>query len=107
MVAVAGDADLTRRRAALAGLLALAACTTPAEKITSKLEKAGVPGHQARCMGDRLAQRLSYGQLRQLDAVVKDGNGERLTLTTLVRRLGDADPALVSEIVRTGVSCAI
>lgn len=95
------------RTIVLSGLLALAACSTPAEKITARLENAGVPHRQARCMGDRLADRLSYGQLEQLNRVVKDSGGERLSVNTLVRRLGDADPALVSELVRTGISCAI
>ncbi|MGI4878124.1 MAG: hypothetical protein ACRYG4_11640 [Janthinobacterium lividum] len=90
----------------LALLLAVAACATPAEKIAARLEKAGMPHTQARCMGDRLAQRLGHAQLKQL-AALTTGDGERLTVGRLVRRLGDADPALVSELIRTGVSCAI
>lgn len=96
-----------KRTIAVAALLALAACSTPAQKITARLESAGVPQRQARCMGERLGSRLSYGQLQQLNRVVKERDGERLTVSRLVRRLGDADPALVGEIVRTGLNCAI
>ena len=96
-----------KRTIVLAVLLGLAACSTPAEKITARLEKSGLPHRQARCMGDRLAQRLSYSQLEELNRVVKDSGGERLSVNKLVRRLGDADPALVSELVRTGIGCAI
>lgn len=95
------------KRLPLLAALLVAACASPAERIAAKLEAAGVPPPQARCMGDRLAQRLSYGQLDQLNRVVRDNGTERLTVGRLVQRLGDADPALVSELVRTGIGCAI
>ncbi len=87
--------------------LALAACATPAQRITDRLQAAGVPGSQARCMGNRLAARLSVGQLAELNRVVKSAGGEKLTVNRLVRRLGDADPALVAKLVETGIVCAI
>ena len=46
--------------------LALAACATPAQRITSNLTELGVPPRQAQCMGGRLGERLSIGQLRRL-----------------------------------------
>ncbi len=92
---------------ALTLTLALAACATPAERITDRLQAAGVPGAQARCMGNRLAARLSVGQLAELNRVVKSAGGERLTVNRLVRRLGDTDPALVAKLVETGIVCAI
>lgn len=104
MVAAAGDAGVKR---VVAALLLLAACATPADRIAARLEKAGVPARQARCMGDRLAQRLSYAQLKELGRVAGEVDGERLSVGKLVRRLGDADPALVGEVVRTGLGCAI
>ena len=93
--------------AALALALALAACATPAERITDRLEAAGLPGSTARCMGNRLAAKLSYGQLEELNRVVKDAGGEKVTVNRLAHRLGDADPALVARLVETGVVCAL
>ncbi|WP_375396024.1 hypothetical protein [uncultured Sphingomonas sp.] len=105
MVAAAGDARV--KRAALVALIALAGCATPAERIAGKLEAAGVPTPQARCMGGKLAARLSYGQLDELNRVVKDSGGDKLSLNKLVDRLGNADPALVARLVETGLTCAL
>jgi hypothetical protein len=95
------------KRLVLATALLLAACATPAERITDRLQAAGVPGAEARCMGNRLAARLTLGQLEELNRVVKTEAGEHLTVNRLVRRLGDADPALVAKLVETGIACAL
>lgn len=87
--------------------LFIVSCATPAQRITSKLESVGVPSSQARCMGDKLASRLSYRQLDELNRVIRDSGRERLTLNLLVRRLANADPALVARLVETGLGCAI
>lgn len=107
MVAVAGDADAGLRRIVLATLLLVGGCATPAQRITDRLQAAGVPGAQARCMGNRLAERLSLSQMAELNRVVKDSGGEKLTVNRLIRRLGTADPALVGRLVETGIVCAI
>jgi hypothetical protein len=96
-----------RALAALTATLAIAACATPAERITARLEAAGVPGAEARCMGDRLAARLTLGQMAELNRVVAASGGEKLTVNRLIRRLDDADPALVGKLVETGLGCAI
>ncbi len=118
MVAVAGDAGagrvpgrsarMTPRRLlpSLVFVAALAGCATPAERITDRLQAAGVPGAEARCMGNRLAARLTLSQMAELNRVVKSAGGERLTINRLARRLGDADPALVAKLVETGLACA-
>ena len=94
------------KRIVLVAML-LAGCATPAERITDRLQAAGVPGAEARCMGNRLAARLSLAQLQELNRVVKTADGERLTVNRLVRRLGDSDPALVARLVETGIVCAL
>ncbi len=94
------------RRLAVIALLAVAGCATPAERIAARLEAAGVPGRAAQCMGDRLAARLTLGQMAELNRVVKAGDGEKLTVNRLARRLGDTDPALVAKLVETGIGCA-
>ena len=112
MVGAAGDTagagtDRRVKRVAVAAVLLVAGCATPAERITARLEAAGVPGSAARCMGDRLATRLTLGQLAELNRVVKAANGEKLTVNRLIHRLGDADPVLVAKLVETGIGCAI
>ncbi len=112
MVEPAGDAAdwerMTRAaRLTLAATLALAACATPAQRITDRLQAAGVPGGEARCMGNRLAARLSASQMVELNRIVKAADGQHLTINRLVQRLGNADPALVGRLVETGIVCAI
>lgn len=95
---------------ALGALLALAACATPADRITAKLVELGVPQSQARCMGVRLDQRLSLSQLRQLGRVANVNREQvgRMSLGEITARLRDVhDPAIVAEIVRAGIGCAI
>ncbi len=94
----------------LGALLTLSACTTPADRITSKLVELGVPASQARCMGVRLDQRLSLAQLRQLGRVANVDREQvgRMSLREITARLRDVhDPAIVAEIVRAGIGCAI
>jgi hypothetical protein len=90
--------------------LLLAACATPAQRITTKLTEYGVPPPQAKCMGDRLASRLSHDQLRRLAEIAsmnKDRVG-RMSLNELAHQLNQqGDPKLVSEVLRAGLSCAI
>ena len=112
MVATASDAargcDGVRARTviALTAALTVVACATPAERIIARLEAAGVPGTQARCMGNRLAARLTLAQMSELNRAVKSNDGEKLTIGRLARRLGDADPALVAKLIETGIGCA-
>ena len=88
-------------------VLGLAACASPADKIATRLETAGLPPGQARCMGERLSDRLSIGQLRQLERLAASSAGERLTVGRLAARLSGADPRLVGELLQTGLSCAV
>lgn len=95
----------------IAGLgMMLVGCTTPAQRIERKLVSVGVPGGQARCMGERLQQRLSMGQLRQLDRLARV-NGERIERMRLeeIGRLlaSPRDPGLMTEVVRAGLGCLI
>jgi len=90
--------------------LVLAACASPASRIERKLVEVGVPRPQAECMGVRLAQRLSHAELRQLDRMARL-NGDRINrmrLEDVSRMLVDVEnPALVAEVVRTGIGCLI
>lgn len=90
--------------------LLLTACATPAQRIAGKLTELGVPPGQAQCMGDRLGQRLSTGQLRRLQDIARL-NGERLermSIREIANRLtDDRDPALIAEFIRAGIGCAV
>jgi len=89
---------------------ALAACSTPSQRIERALINYGLPAPQAECMGFRLAQRLTNNQLRQLDQLARL-NSDRLGRTRLEdigRTLAGAEnPALIAEVVRTGLGCLI
>ena len=99
-----------RRLAALSLILALAACASRADRVTDALEKHGVHQRQARCMGERLADRLDDAQLLRLKELSKLGGqgAGKLTLDQLLDQLNrDGDPKLVSAVVRAGIHCAI
>jgi hypothetical protein len=96
--------------AALLAPLLLWGCATPSSRIANALVDRGVPPPQARCMGDRLGDRLSLGQLRRLDAISKLDGGriERMSVAQIARALSDPrDPGLVAEVIRAGVGCLI
>ncbi|GGI81124.1 hypothetical protein GCM10007973_17000 [Polymorphobacter multimanifer] len=96
---------------AMAGVgLLLAGCASPAQRIERKLVEVGVPQGQAQCMGVRLQQRLSTSQLRSLDRLARmNGNRiERMRVEDIARQLAaDGDPALVAELLRTGIGCLV
>ena len=94
--------------AALLAPLLLWGCATPSSRIASALVDRGVPPPQARCMGDRLSNRLSLAQLQRLDAISKmnEGRINRMSIPQIANALSDArDPGLVAEVIRAGVGC--
>lgn len=101
-------------RVAVFALLALpillTACATPSQRIATNLTSLGVPPRQSQCMGQRLGQRLSIGQLRRLDELsrVTGEKLSRMSIRQIAAKLTDEkDPGLVLEIVRAGVGCAL
>lgn len=90
--------------------LLLAACSTPAQRITRNLAELGVPPRQAQCMGERLGQRLSVGQLLRLQELsgIRAERLQRMSIREIAAKLTDEkDPGLVLEFIRAGVGCAI
>jgi hypothetical protein len=90
--------------------LALTACATPAQRITRNLADLGVPERQAQCMGGRLGERLSIGQLRRLQELtsIRAERLERMSIREIANKLTDErDPGLVAEFLRAGVGCLI
>ncbi len=89
--------------------LLLTACSTPAQRITKNLADLGVPPRQAQCMGERLGQRLSVGQLLRLQELsgIRAERLQRMSIRDIAAKLSDEkDPGLVLEIIRAGVGCA-
>jgi hypothetical protein len=89
--------------------LLLTACSTPAQRITKNLADLGVPPRQAQCMGERLGQRLSLGQLRRLQELsgIRAERLQRMSIRDIAAKLTDEkDPGLVLEFIRAGVGCA-
>ena len=90
--------------------LALTACATPAQRITTNLAELGVPPRQAQCMGGRLGERLSIGQLRRLAELtsIRAERLQRMSIREIADKLTDEkDPGLVAEFLRAGVGCLI
>lgn len=95
------------KRFGIALALGLGACTTPAERIETALTESGVPPRQARCMGERLQDDLSIGQLQRLSELAKANRGQRLSVARLADQLNEGgDPKLVAQVVGAGISCA-
>jgi hypothetical protein len=97
------------RHAPLAALLALAACATPAQRIERTLIEEGVPPAMARCLGERLDERLTIAELRRLGRVAAriartDWRGLTIGQAELVARDLD-DPRLVRAIAVSGFDC--
>jgi uncharacterized lipoprotein YajG len=92
----------------LVPLLLLAGCATPSQRIATKLTEYGVPPAQAQCMGDRLASRLNRQQLQRLADIAQldpDRVG-RMTVNEIAVTLGESgDPAIVAEVIKTGLVC--
>ena len=68
----------------------------------------GVPDPQARCMGQRLADRLSVGQLERLNGLAEANATGRPGLRRLLDQLDrQGDPALVAKVVSAGLDCVL
>jgi hypothetical protein len=94
----------------LGGLVLVAGCATPSQRISTKLIGYGVPEPQAVCMGDRLQQRLSYAQLKRIGEIGKSSRDEmgRMSVPQVAAALNrPGDEALVAEVLRAGVGCLL
>ena len=86
--------------------LVLAACMTPRSRVEAGLENAGLKPRLARCMADRMTDRLSLGQLRQLGGLPKAPHAHSLDqLLYRLRALGD--PEIVRVTSKAAFACEI
>jgi hypothetical protein len=100
-----------KRFAFLLALLSLAACAiTPEQRVRKSLVEAGLSQPMASCMAERMAAKLSIGQLRRL-ATLGDLKGRplnSLTVREVLRRMEQlGDPEIVTVTSRAGIGCAI
>lgn len=97
----------------LAPALALAACATPSTRISEALQEYGIPPTQARCVGDRLEDRLTLGQLQQLASLARayrenDPNPKALTVNDLIRVAGRVEDVRVPlEVGKAAANCGL
>lgn len=96
-----------RRIAALSLAVVVAACATPADKITAALTDYGLPAKQARCMGERLEAKLSLAQLKRLSDLARQNRGQgRVSVNQIADQLDrEGDPKLVSAVAGAGIAC--
>ena len=88
--------------------LALAACVTPQSRearVAAGLERAGLKPHLAHCMAERMVDRLSLGQLRQLGRLPKAPHAHSVD-QFLYRLNALDDPRIVHVTSKAALLCA-
>lgn len=97
----------------LAPTCVLAACATPADRISDALQAYGLPREQARCVGDRLEQRLSYSQLQELAGLARayrqqNPDPGRLNAADLIRVSAQVhDIRVPLEVGKAAANCGL
>ena len=97
----------------MTGGLLLAACTTPATRISTGLQRYGLDAQRSECIGTRLQGDLSLGQLQQLGrAATAYRNGDAtpgvLTVSDLLRVAGELrDPAIPLAVGKAAAGCGV
>lgn len=95
------------------GAVLLAACAAPATRISSGLQRYGLDDARADCVGTRLQNDLTIGQLQQLGrgaAAYRTGDADpgTLTPTDLLRVAGEIkDPAIVLAVGKAAAACNV
>lgn len=97
----------------IGAVVTLAACATPRERIADALVGYGIPPAQAQCVGGRLEDRLSIGQLRELSRYARayrdnDPNPGALTIADLIRVTSQVQDARVPiEVGKAAAQCGL
>ncbi len=98
---------------ALMGASTLVACAAPATRISTGLQRYGLDGSRADCVGTRLQGDLSLGQLQQLGRAAAayrqgDANPGVLTVGDLIRVAGELkDPAIALAVGKAAAGCGV
>lgn len=94
-------------------IVALSACATPSDRITDALVAYGLAPPQAQCMGQRLEDRLSINQLRELARYARayrenDPDPHALGTTDLIRVASQVQDARVPiEVGKAAANCGL
>ncbi|MGK2912230.1 MAG: hypothetical protein ACSLE1_20900 [Sphingobium sp.] len=94
----------------LLSVAGLAACAAPQNKVETGLIRAGVSPRMAGCMADRMVDRLSTAQLKQLQSLAKVGRADPYAVSVdqllhNVRALDD--PEIVAVTSKAALVCAL
>ncbi|MEG8038808.1 hypothetical protein QP166_05420 [Sphingomonas sp. LR60] len=98
---------------ALSSALILSACAAPATRISTGLQRYGLDEQRADCVGTRLQDDLSLGQLQQLGKAAAayrkgDTNPGVLTVGDLLRVAGELkDPAIALAVGKAAAGCGV
>ena len=101
------------RRFTLAITVVVSGCAGTSEQISSELARSGLDARQSRCIGDRLAADLSFGELRQLGRAARvyqqaSKTPGGLTVSDLIRLAAQFDDARVPLVVGLAtVGCGV
>lgn len=96
--------------AALSLLMGLGACASPQTRIERGLIEAGLSRKQSACMADRMADKLSVGQLLKLRSLanMNDKNVREMSIEQFLRNVRALrDPEILAITTRAGIGCAI
>ena len=94
-------------------VLGAGACVDPSTSIATELSRYGLDATQAQCVGQRLEDNLSIGQLQQLaraGGALKQGDttSGRLTAGDLLRASSRIeDPKVAIEVARAASGCGV
>lgn len=98
---------------ALIGATTLTACSAPATRISTGLQRYGLDEPRADCVGGRLQNDLSLGQLQQLGRAAAayrrgDSDPTKLTVSDLLRVAGEMkDPAIALAVGKAAAGCGV
>jgi hypothetical protein len=92
--------------------LALSACATfsPEQKVRANLIKAGLSPHMAGCMANKMVDRLSLGQLRELQSLASLGKADMggMSIDRFLHKVRSIkDPEIFIVTSRAALSCAL
>jgi hypothetical protein len=96
--------------AAILMTLTVSGCATPQTRIERGLIEAGLSRKQSACMADRMADKLSVGQLLKLRSLsgMKDKDVRSMSIEKFLRNVRALrDPEILAITTRAGVGCAI
>jgi hypothetical protein len=91
-------------------MLALSACASPENRLEAGLREAGLSKRQSACMADRMAGKLSIGQLLKIRSLgnFRDERVEDMSMKRFLRNIRALeDPEILAITTRAALGCAI